>query len=56
MGLKTQECFNSFQLLMDKVLKCLTFKIVLCYMDVVVIVSDNFEQHLQDIHEVLGKL
>lgn len=53
MGLKTAP--NSFQLLMDKVLKGLTFKSVLCYIDVV-IVYDSFEQHLQDIHEVLGRL
>lgn len=54
MGLKTAP--NSFQLLMDKVLKSLTLKSVLRYMDVVVIVSHSFEQYLQDIHEVLGRL
>ena len=54
MGLKTAP--NSFQLLMDKVLKGLTFKSVLCYMDDVVIVSDSFERHLKDISEVMSRL
>ena len=53
MGLKTAP--NSFQLLMDKVLKGLTFKYLLCYMDDV-IVSDSFERHLKDISEVMSRL
>lgn len=54
MGLNTAP--NSFPLLMDKVLKGLTFKSVLCYMDDVVIISDSFEQHLKDISEVMSRL
>lgn len=54
MGLKTPP--NSFQSLMDKVSRDLTFKSVLCNMDDVFFVSDSFEQHLQDIHEVLSRL
>lgn len=55
MGLKTAP--NSFQILIVTVLKVLlTFKSVLCYMDDTVIMSDSFEQHLQDIHDVLGRL
>lgn len=53
MGLKTAP--NSFQLLMDKVLKGLVFKSVLCYLDDAIIVSETFEQHLKDINEVLDR-
>lgn len=46
--------FNSLLSQSWKIL--LTFKSVLCYMDDTVIMSDSFEQHLQDIHDVLGRL
>lgn len=55
MGLKTAP--NSFQFLIVTVLKgSFDFKYVLCYMDDTVIMSDSFEKHLQDIHDVLGRL
>lgn len=53
MGLKTSP--NSFQLLMDKVLRGLTFKSVLCYLDDVLICSETFEQHLTDLQEVFSR-
>ena len=54
MGLRQSP--NFFQLLMDKILKGLTFEKVLCYLDDLCIVSDTFENHLKDIHEVLQRL
>lgn len=54
MGLKTSP--NSFQLLMDKVLKGLTFKSVLCYLDDVLICSDTFENHIKDLSDVFTRL
>lgn len=53
MGLRQSP--NVFQLLMDKILKGLTFVSVLCYLDDVCICSSSFEKHLQDIDEVLSK-
>ena len=53
MGLSTAP--NSFQLLMDKVLKGLTFRSCLCYLDDVLIVSESFENHMSDIQEVLDR-
>jgi hypothetical protein len=50
MGLHTAP--NSFQLLMDKILRKLTFRSCLCYLDDVLICSETFEQHLSDIQEV----
>ena len=46
---------NSFQLLMDKILRGLTFKSCLCYLDDAVIFSENFEQHLSDLQEVFQR-
>ena len=54
MGLKTSP--NSFQLLMDKVLRGLTFKSVLCYLDDVLICSETFQQHLDDLQSVFDRL
>lgn len=54
MGLSTAP--NSFQLLMDKVLRGLTFKSVLCYLDDILICSSTFDQHLADIQEVFSRL
>ena len=54
MGLKTSP--NSFQLLMDKVLKGLTFKSVLCYIDDILVASETFSQHLDDLQEVFDRL
>lgn len=42
----------SFQLLMDKVLRGLTFKSCLCYLDDVLICSETFEQHIKDLNDV----
>ncbi|CAG2203436.1 unnamed protein product [Mytilus edulis] len=47
MGLKTAP--NTFQLLMDKVLRGLKFRTCLCYLDDVLICSETFEKHLDDI-------
>lgn len=49
MGLHTSP--NSFQLLMDKVLRGLTFKSCLCYLDDVLIFSETYEQHLADLDQ-----
>lgn len=46
---------NSFQLLMDTVLRGLTFQSSLCYLDDVIICSDTFERHLADIREVFAR-
>ena len=54
MGLKTSP--SSFSLLMNKVLKGLTFKQVLCYIDDILVVSDTFDQHLKDLEEVFSRL
>ena len=54
MGLKTAS--NSFQLLMDKVLRGLTFKSVLCYFDDIICFSTSFEQHLLDLQVVFDRL
>lgn len=53
MGLKTSP--NSFQLLMDKVLSGISFKSALCYLDDVLIISETFEQHMQDLQEVFHR-
>lgn len=54
MGLSTAP--NSFQLLMDKVLRGLTFRSVLCYLDDILICSSTFPQHLSDLGEVFTRL
>ncbi|VDI67441.1 Hypothetical predicted protein, partial [Mytilus galloprovincialis] len=53
MGLHTAP--NSFQLLMDKILRGLTFKSCLCYLDDVLICSETFEQHMSDLQEVFDR-
>lgn len=53
MGLHTAP--NSFQLLMDKILRKLTFQSCLCYLDDVLICSDTFQRHLSDIQEVFDR-
>lgn len=53
MGLKTSP--NSFQLLMDKVLHGLKFKSCLCYLDDVLICSQTFEQHIDDLSDVFRR-
>ena len=53
MGLRQSP--NVFQLLMDKILKGLTFVSVLCYLDDVCICSSSFSKHLQDIDDVLTR-
>ena len=54
MGLRQSP--NFFQFLMDRILKKLTFEKVLCYLDDLCIVSDTFENHLRDLHEILQRL
>ena len=54
MGLSSSP--SSFQLLMDKVLKGLTFKSCLCYLDDILIASETFDQHIQDLDEVFTRL
>ena len=46
----------SMQLLMDKVLKGLTFRSCLCYLDDVLIVSESFDNHIADLNEVFTRL
>ncbi|XP_062587193.1 uncharacterized protein LOC134248836 [Saccostrea cucullata] len=53
MGLSTSP--NSFQLLMDKLLRGLTYKSVLCYLDDVIVCSNTFEKHLSDLCEVFQR-
>lgn len=53
MGLKTSP--NTFQMMMDKVLRGLQFKICLCYLDDVLICSETFEQHLEHLDEVFQR-
>ena len=53
MGLSTAP--NSFQLLMDKVLRGLTFKSCLCYLDDVLIASEKFSDHIADVREVFER-
>lgn len=53
MGLHTAP--NSFQLLMDKILRKLTFRSCLCYLDDVLICSETFEQHLSNIQEFFDR-
>ena len=47
---------SSFQLLVDKVLRGLTFRSCLCYLDDVVIFSETFDSHISDLQEVLSRL
>lgn len=51
MGLSTAP--NSFQLLMDTVLKGLTFRSVLCY---VLICSPTFDEHISDLQAVFTRV
>ena len=53
-GLKTAP--QSFQMLMDKVFKGLTFRSTACYMDDVAIMSPSWSRHLVDIQEVFTRL
>lgn len=54
MGLSSSPA--SFQLLMDKVLKGLTFKSCLCYLDDILIASETFDQHIEDLRNVFQRL
>ena len=54
MGLSSSP--SSFQLLMDKVLHGLTFKICLCYLDDILITSETFDEHIEDINNVFQRL
>ena len=46
---------NSFQLLIDRVLNRLSFRSTLCYLDDVLIFSETFEQHMQDLQKVFSR-
>ncbi|CAC5384566.1 unnamed protein product [Mytilus coruscus] len=46
---------NSFQLLMDKVLSGLTFRSCLCYLDDVLICSETFQEHINDLTDVFNR-
>ncbi|CAG2201376.1 unnamed protein product [Mytilus edulis] len=54
MGLSSSQ--HLFQLLMDKVLKGLTFKSCLCYLDDILIASETFDQHIEDLRNVFQRL
>ncbi|CAC5426485.1 unnamed protein product [Mytilus coruscus] len=54
MGLSSSPA--SFQLLMDKVLKGLTFKSCLCYLDDILVASETFDQHIEDLRNVFQRL
>ena len=54
MGLRQSP--NFFQFLMDKIFTNMTFEKVLCYLDNLCIVTDTFENHLKNLHEVLQRL
>lgn len=46
----------TFQRLMESILKNLTYKIALCYIDDIVIYSKSFPQHILDLKEVFQRL
>lgn len=46
----------SFQSLMMKVLKGVSWKFALCYVDDIIIFSKNFEEHLEHINEILKRI
>ncbi|CAC5356092.1 unnamed protein product [Mytilus coruscus] len=54
MGLRSSPA--SFQLLMDKVHKGLTFKSCLCYLDDIRVASETFDQHIEDLRNVFQRL
>ena len=53
MGLRTSP--NTFQLLMDKVLRGLTFQAVLCYLDDVLCISETFDEHMKVLDEIFRR-
>ena len=54
MGLSSSP--STFQPLMDKVLHGLTFKVCLCYLDDILIASETFDEHIEDINNVFKRL
>ncbi|CAC5360753.1 Retrovirus-related Pol polyprotein from transposon 17.6 [Mytilus coruscus] len=54
MGLSSSPA--SFQLLMNKVLKGLTFKLCLCYLDDILVAFETFDQHIEDLRNVFPRL
>jgi hypothetical protein len=53
MGLSSSP--NSFQLLMDKLLRGLTYKSCLCYLDDVLVCSETFQQHISDLNDIFTR-
>ena len=47
---------NSLQLPMDKLTNNLSSKLFLCYFDDIFVVSENFDEHIFDLHEVFDRL
>ena len=53
MGLSSSP--NSFQLLVDKLLRGLTYKSCLCYLDDVLVCSETFQQHISDLNDIFTR-
>lgn len=53
MGLSSSP--NSFQLLMDKLLRGLTYRSCLCYLDDVLVCSETFQQHISDLNDIFTR-
>ena len=47
---------STYQMVMDKVLQGLNWKILLCYIDDIIIFSNNFDEHLQHLDLVFQRL
>ena len=54
MGLKNSP--GTFQRAMEAVLRNLTWKIAMCYLDDIVVFSSDFERHLHDLRQVFDRL
>lgn len=53
MGLSSSP--NSFQLLMDKLLRGLTYRSCLCYLDDILVCSETFQQHISDLNDIFTR-
>lgn len=54
MGLKNSP--STFQRAMEAVMRNLTWKIAMCYLDDIVVFSSSFERHLDDLRQVFDRL